>query len=79
MRSQTAPDHPLETWTDEELLDQYRYIRAELAEDRQVNKVSDNNPAEVLADEIRRRGLQLPTHSSVASPGREAEEDAGYV
>jgi hypothetical protein len=78
MRYQTGPDHPIESWTDEELLDQYRYIRAELAEDRQVNKDSENNPAEVLADEIRRRRLPLPTHSSAASPGRE-DEDAGHT
>jgi len=76
MRSQPAPE-PIESWTDEELLDQYRYIRAELAEDRQVNKAGKNNPIEVLADEIRRRGLQLPIHFSAASPGREAK-DNGY-
>lgn len=76
MQYSTTPDHPIESWTDEELLDQYRYIRAELAEDRQVNKDSENNPAEVLADEIRRRRLPLPTGSSSQSPGR-AGEDAG--
>ena len=77
MQSQTAPDHPIESWTDEELLSQYRYIRAELAEERQVNKDSENNPAEVLAEEIRRRGLPLPTDSSAGSPGRE-DENAGF-
>ena len=74
MQSQTPPDHPIESWTDEELLDQYRYITAELSQERQVAKESDNNPAEVLADEIRRRGLSLPVDSSAASPGREAED-----
>ena len=74
MPSQSPPDHPIESWTDEELLEQFRYIRAELAQERQVSKESDNNPAEVLADEIRRRGLSLPTDSSAASPGREAKD-----
>ena len=74
MRSPNAPDHPIESWTDEELLDQYRYIRAELADDRQVNKDGENNPADVMADEIRRRRLPLPTDSSAASPGREGED-----
>lgn len=69
-----APDHPIDSWTDEELLDQYRYIRAELAEDKEVNTDSENNPAEVLAEEIRRRGLRLPGDSSAASPGREGEK-----
>ena len=74
MQSQNPPDHPMESWTDEELLDQYSYIRAELAQERPVSKESDNNPAEVLADEIRRRGLPLLTDSSAASPGREAQD-----
>ena len=66
----------MESWSDDELLDQYRYIRAELAQERPVSKESANNPAEVLADEIRRRGLPLPTDSSAASPGREAMDPA---
>ena len=74
MHSQTPPDHPIESWTDDEVLEQYRYIRAELAQERAVSKEGENNPAEVLADEIRRRGLALPTDSSAASPGREAED-----
>ena len=53
----------MESWSDDELLDQYRYIRAELAQERPVSKESVDNPAEVLADEIHAADcLCLPTH-----------------
>lgn len=72
--TQHPPDHPIESWTDEELLAQYRYIAAELAEERSFNKQGDNRPGDVLAEEIRRRGLTVPQEASAASPGRESEE-----
>ena len=68
------PDHPIESWTDEELLAQYRYVEAELAEERPFNKQGDNRPSDVLVEEIRRRGLPVPREASAASPGRESEE-----
>ena len=74
MQPRTSPDHPIESWTNEELLEQYRYIRAELAQERPVNTDGDNNPEEILADEIRRRGLPLPAEASTTSPGRQGAE-----
>ena len=70
------PDHPIEEWTDEELLEQYRYVEAELAQERDFNKEGDNRPGDVLVDEIRRRGLPIPKEASPASPGRESEDPA---
>jgi hypothetical protein len=70
MQSTSPPDHPIEDWTDEELLDQYRYVKAELSQERPFNKVGDNRPTDVLVAEIERRGLTLPGGSSAASPGR---------
>ena len=70
----SGTDHPIEDWTDDELLAQYRYIEAELAQEQQFNKEGDNRPSDVLIEEIRRRGLSVPRDASAASPGRESEE-----
>ena len=64
--------HPVEEWTDEELIDQYRYLEAE-TEDMPVSE-GDDEPIERLLAEIRRRGLESALDEvdpDAASPGRE--------
>lgn len=68
---------PLEEWTDAELLAQYRYVQAELADERPFNREGDNRPGDVLAEEIQRRGLPLPKGASAGSPGRDDEDPRG--
>jgi hypothetical protein len=69
------PEHtdarPIEDWSDEELLDQHRFIKAELAEETNFKKSGDNRPLDVIEDEIRRRGLKAPDGPSLQTPGRE--------
>ena len=77
MPDQEQSAKPIEEWTDAELLEQYRYVEAELADERPFNRDGDNRPGDVLAEEIQRRGLTLPREPSAASPGRE-EEDPTY-
>lgn len=68
-------DHPIEEWSDQELLDQYRYIAAELSQETRENRDRDNAPADVLVEEIRRRGLDVPTEPSLTIPGREVTQE----
>lgn len=49
-------DHPVEDWTDVELIDQYRYIKAEFGGDDSEYLDNDDNVA-ALIQEIIRRGL----------------------
>ncbi len=49
-------DHPVENWTDDELIDQYRYIKAGFAGDDSEYLDNDENVA-ALIQEIIRRGL----------------------
>ena len=49
-------DHPVEDWTDDELIDQYRYIKAEFGGDDSEYLDNDDNVA-ALIQEIIRRGL----------------------
>lgn len=67
--SEPPAARPIEEWTDQELLDQYRYVKAEFAQEPEPNR--DNRPRDVLEEEIRRRGLSVPTGASAESPGRE--------
>ena len=68
-------DHPIEEWSDQELLDQYRYIAAELSQDLAVNREADNSPIDVITEEIQRRGLEIPAGSSLTTPGREVTQE----
>jgi len=68
---------PIEEWTDEELLEQYRYIKAELADTEPGYRDSGEAPAAVIEDEIQRRGLHPDREDVVpdaSSPGREENE-----
>ena len=51
-------DHyPIAEWTDNEIIDQYRYVKAEFGGDESDYLDSDENVA-VLLEEIIRRGLE---------------------
>lgn len=65
---------PIEEWTDNELLDQHRFIKAELGEESTFKATGDNRPLDVIEEEIRRRGLLVPDAASLDTPGREKQE-----
>lgn len=75
----TAPnwppqDHPLEEWSDHELIDQYRYVKGELADEDPGYRKSDESPLAALVEEIARRGLEVladDVEADPASAGRE--------
>ena len=69
-------NHPIEKWADHELLDQYRYLSAELADDDPAYLRRDDSPIAAIEEEINRRGLELvadDVQPDAASAGREAE------
>jgi len=69
-------NHPIEKWTDHELIDQYRYLSAELADDDPEYLRSDDSPIATIEEEINRRGLEVvaaDVQPDPASAGREAE------
>jgi len=47
--------HPIEDWTDHELIDQYRYLKGDLADQ---GLESEDGPLDALVEEIGRRGLE---------------------
>jgi hypothetical protein len=61
---------PIEDWTDSELLDQYRFLLAELDD----VETGEEGPLEVMRAEIRRRGLKVPpsNHADADNAGRES-------
>ena len=68
--------HPIEGWTDHELIDQYRYLSAELAATDPEYLNSDQSPITAIEEEIKRRGLDVladDVQPDPASAGREAE------
>ncbi len=68
-----SPGHPIEEWSDEELLAQYRYLLAEMA-DVPDEDSDDESPVEIARQEIMRRGLEEQVDEAdadAASPGRE--------
>ena len=68
---------PIEEWSDEELVEEFRYVKAELADEDPKYRDSDGAPADVIEDEIKRRGLEPDREDVIpdaASPGREDEE-----
>ena len=69
-------NHPIEKWTDHELIDHYRYLSAELADDDSEYLNSDDSPIAAIEEEIKRRGLDVladDVQPDPASAGREAE------
>jgi hypothetical protein len=68
---------PIEEWSDEELLEEFRYIKAELADEDPEYRDGDGAPADVIEEEMRRRGLEPDREDVIPdanSPGREDEE-----
>jgi hypothetical protein len=78
----TAPSwppehHPIEEWTDHELIDQYRYVQGELNDEDPKN---DDGSLDALVEEIARRGLTVladDVEADTASAGRETEHRGG--
>ena len=69
-----VPGHPIEEWTDEELIDHYRYLLAETA-DLPDGGSLEESPVDIAKAEIMRRGLEEDvdeTDADASSPGREA-------
>jgi hypothetical protein len=67
---------PIEEWSDEELVAEYRYIKGELADEDPGYRDSEDAPADIIEEEIQRRGLSPDREDVIpdaASPGREAE------
>ena len=68
-----APDHPIEEWTDEELLDQLVFMRGELQDREPVMSAdAETSPVAAIEEEIERRGLTVPPGSDPRTPGRES-------
>ena len=72
-------NRPIEDWSDDELVAEYRYIKAELADEDPEYRDSKGAPADVIEEEMKRRSL-FPDREDVipdaASPGREENEPA---
>ena len=66
-----TPHHPIEEWSDEELLDQLVFLRGELADQPEAMDDADTNPLASVEEEIARRGLSVPAGSDPHMPGRE--------
>jgi hypothetical protein len=69
-------DHPIEEWTDQELLDQLVYVRAEFA-DMEVGPDDTTSPMAEIKAEIARRGLEAPEGSDLSTPGRQHRDPGG--
>ena len=66
--------HPIEEWSDHELIDQYRYVKGELADEEPETQ---GGPLDALVEEIARRGLTVLADDLEGDPGsagREGEE-----
>jgi hypothetical protein len=66
--------HPIENWTDHELIDQYRYVQGELNDEDPDN---EDGPLDALVEEIARRGLTIladDVEADSASAGRETDD-----
>jgi hypothetical protein len=66
--------HPIEEWTDHELIDQYRYVKAETADDVPDHRSSDDGPLAALVEEIGRRGLEVLADDVGADPSSAGRE-----
>lgn len=73
---------PIEEWSDEELLAQYRYVSAELSAEDPGYRYAEDAPPNIIEEEIERRGLQPDREDVIpdaASPGREDDENEPRV
>jgi hypothetical protein len=66
-------ERPIEEWSDEELLAQYRYLLSEMA-DIPDEDSDDPSPAELARHEIIRRGLEEHVDEVDADPARSGRE-----
>ncbi|MGF1665397.1 MAG: hypothetical protein ACFCVC_03895 [Acidimicrobiia bacterium] len=69
-------EHPIEEWTDQELLDQLVYVRAEFA-DMEAGQDDTASPMAEIEAEIVSRGLGIPEGADLATPGRQAQDPSG--
>jgi hypothetical protein len=65
--------HPIEDWTDHELIDQYRYVTGELDDE---DPESAEGPLDALVEEIARRGLTVLADDVEADPGSAGRKDS---
>jgi hypothetical protein len=65
--------HPIEDWSDHELIDQYRYVKGEFSED---DPESEEGPLDALVEEIARRGLTVLADDVEADPRSAGRETA---
>lgn len=63
--------HPIEDWSDHELIDQYRYVKGELSDE---DPASEDGPLDALVEEIARRGLTVLADDVEADPGSAGRE-----
>jgi hypothetical protein len=76
LRPRRPPEggHPIEIWSDHELVDQYRYLKAELDDEDPGYVESEDGPIDVITKEMERRGLQPlidQVEGDASSSGRE--------
>jgi hypothetical protein len=67
-------EHPIEQWSDHELIDQYRYVQGELSDEDLTTR---DAPLSALVEEIARRGLSVladDVEPDPASAGREQDD-----
>ena len=67
-------EHPIEQWSDHELIDQYRYVQGELSDEELTTR---DGPLGALVEEIARRGLSVladDVEPDAASAGREQDD-----
>jgi hypothetical protein len=67
---------PIEEWSDEELIAEYRHIKGELADEDPRYRDDDDAPGEVVEQEMDRRALSPDREDVIpdaAAPGRETD------
>ncbi|MGH8873475.1 MAG: hypothetical protein ACRDWS_16055 [Acidimicrobiia bacterium] len=70
---------PIEEWSDEEVVDEYRYIKGELADEDPEYRDAEDAPADIIEEEMKRRRLQPDREDVIpdaSSPGREENQPA---
>ncbi|MGH8915271.1 MAG: hypothetical protein ACRDZM_12245 [Acidimicrobiia bacterium] len=75
-------NRPIEDWTDEDLLAEFRFIKAELAADDPKYQEGGGAPADVVEQEIKRRGLKPDREDVIpdaSNPGREGGEAVPHI
>jgi hypothetical protein len=75
--SDSDRSRPIEEWSDEELIAEFRYMKAVLSDENSEYREEESAPAGVIEAEIERRGL-APDREDVipgaSSPGREENQ-----